>query len=542
MLGQFVDLIFLALLAGTFIWGWRLQKTAPDAPLSQKLILFLTPPAILIMIGLMARQALMAPFWDRNASRLVGIFSLKFGYKLYYGFGEGPIQSMNYPPLAALSYFPLLIFKSPTPALVWGDLLNALYFFAPAVFILGLGTNKRGFVKTALPLFIIFFFLSYESSPLKYSAFRVHVDAPALGFSALACFFLLKFIGDLKTRFLFFSAFFLTAAVWTKQNTLPLVIGLPMFLFISTNGRACIKFLLILAGVYGISTAIFLSFYSYRDLWLNAFYLLKRPWTGPHMDVLVLEFVRLLQESIWFILVMFVFGSLNMATQYRTNHDIKSLIRDNGWLIFPLIGVLSIPSCLVTRGHWGGDVNSFNPTVYFFALGAVMAVAAFSKESLNEGRNQNHFGQLFTIGLVGLFVLIHALPLCYFRFAPNIQQLNRNPQETSFQYAKKFPGESYFPWNPLSNLMAEGKLYHFEPALIDWSITGHYITPAIYEKFTPRHPKIIAFHKENEFPHRVTQSFYPSYIESQQPDLPDWVVWVPPQNENSAFSAKKLHP
>jgi len=525
--GLIADTVLWTLLAGSIFWGWLNFKNSSAAGFSDRLTISLVPLAIIVILGLLVRQALLAPFWDRNASRLVGIFSLKFGYKLYCEWGQGALQSMNYPPLAALSFFPLLPFKSPTPALVCGDLLNAVFFFAPALLILSAESKRGGFLAQAVPLLAVFFFLTYESSPLKYSAFRIHADAPALGFSAFAAYFLAKSFRSCTLRNLFLSSLFCVAAVWTKQNMLPLVMALPLAILIGKGNRVFWKFLGCLGAVLALAVVITLTAFPYRALITNIFFLGKKPWTGPFGDVMVLEFVRLMQESIWFVAITVLIFSQKLFQGRESKTDAKTFIRNNNWLLFPFIGMAMIPVCLITRGKVGGDVNSFSPAVYFFALGAVSSLGAIASEGKKEDKKS--LGRVLTPALLVMFIITHGIPLSYFGFSSNISQMSENPQETAYRYAKAHPGETYFPWNPLSNLLAEGKLYHFEPAIIDWYLAGRPISRDFYESFTPRNPSLIAFHQANEFNHKLTRQFYPSYLDAKLNDLPHWAVLIPPK-------------
>ena len=48
-----------------------------------------------------------------------------------------------------------------------------------------------------------------------------------------------------------------------------------------------------------------------------------------------------------------------------------------------------------------------------------------------------------------------------------IRNPSDNTQEVVYTYAVGHPGLVYFPWNGLSTLLAEGKLYHFEWGIYD---------------------------------------------------------------------------
>jgi hypothetical protein len=54
-----------------------------------------------------------------------------------------------------------------------------------------------------------------------------------------------------------------------------------------------------------------------------------------------------------------------------------------------------------------------------------------------------------------------------------LRQLPNNPQQAAYEFARAHPRQAFFPWNPLSTLMADGKLYHHDYAVWDWDL-AHY--------------------------------------------------------------------
>lgn len=117
------------------------------------------------------------------------LFALRYGYQPYYSPSEGPVLNMIYGPLAFLSYFPSLVAHAPVPAVLVGCLVASLYFFSPVCWLclFGKASWRRRDFANGLLLFSVFGLATLSSKPLRYAAFNIHADAPALGFGALAC-------------------------------------------------------------------------------------------------------------------------------------------------------------------------------------------------------------------------------------------------------------------------------------------------------------------------------------------------------------------
>ncbi len=173
-----------------------------------------------------------------------------------------------------------------------------------------------------------------------------------------------------------------------------------------------------------------------------------------------------------------------------------------------------------------GDINAFSLTLYFWALG----VTQLSLHSISVGRPRaKRVSLAITIVFLSGLVAGQGWPVFQHGLKRLLGILPENPQQIAFNFARQHPGEAYFPWNPLSTLMAEKKLYHFEPALGDWAMAGYPINQTRYAGYVPNGMRYVAYAPNNEFPHLITEHYLPAFSQRVSvPDLPGWLVYARP--------------
>ena len=72
-----------------------------------------------------------------------------------------------------------------------------------------------------------------------------------------------------------------------------------------------------------------------------------------------------------------------------------------------------------------------------------------------------------------------------------LQALPHNPAEQTYNLAKQHPGMIYFPGNPLSSLLAEGKPYHFLIGLHERWLDGYPPTREHFWEYMPPNMRLI---------------------------------------------------
>ena len=125
---------------------------------------------------------------DWNGARLAPTFALLSGYHLYYPAHEGPITNHVYGPVAAFAYLPAALFRTPTPAILAGALLQVTFVFGAMlafVWRAGVRTAERRPPALACGLGACLVMSRYPGTAYWFT--MVHADGPSLALGLLAC-------------------------------------------------------------------------------------------------------------------------------------------------------------------------------------------------------------------------------------------------------------------------------------------------------------------------------------------------------------------
>lgn len=478
----------------------------------------LSGAALLVLIALVVilaptllRHFLSVPFWDRNASRLVGAFCLKYGLPLYPSLASGAVQSMNYPPLAAWAFYPVTFFNSPSLALFWAAVLNAFYFAAPVALFVRL----RKLSATWAGLLLVGFFLGViHCSALAYSGLRVHADAPALGLLAVSAWALLK-DDRLNGRSLFWSTGLFALAVFTKQSVLPSLLGSAGWLLYFHGGKRAAQYI-VGAGIWmAIFLAITFVWVPPATLFLNIVFIAKKPMIGPSHWFGFFQEIILDGWFFWLILILLMGWALRQKSVPR-----RQVLKNP--LLLLALSLCLLPVALMNRAIVGGDVNAYSLVLYFVALATIDLLA-----QLWRGDHPKVL-QVQWIALAAFVAIgLHDVkPLLRPGLGPLLKIWKYNPQQQAYEYLKRYPRSVYFPWNPLSQLMAERALFHFDPALEDWALSGHPLSEQRYRSGIPAEPRAVAFYSRNEFGIPNTLKHQPQLKKQESPaEMGAWVFY-----------------
>ncbi len=521
------------------------------------------PTVTFILIASVLKEILDAPFWDWNAARLAPTFALIHGYQLYYGPDAGPFLNMIYGSITALAYLPATLAISPTGAVMIGSFISAAFFFIPIVLlfvyenlhesqkVLSLNRSQKLLLKIyAFYAFIGFVLFSYECLPLNYSAFNIHADAIALGLGAAACGFL--YCRERKDSLLplLLSAIMVVLSIWAKQVALPLLIALPTYVLLA-DGLRCFKRYLLCLFISGlIISALLLTIFNPQYTFFNMFTIPgHHPWRVPgdfSEDLEVIALVasgrevpggRILHLLVagkqliyyyWVLVFIILCGSLyQFLFLPSTSNKITGWLSYNRWSMFLIVSLFMLPTSLLGRVKVGGSVNAFSFTLYFLAAAVTLLVFRLILDSvcINTGSSKSFTPLKFlTVVLVIAFFLKNIPNNALRELNPRLQKLPSNPQQVAYNYAKHHPGEAYFPWNPLSSLMAEDKLYHFAYALIDRWLAGYPVSNENFRSYIPSNIKIIAFSGPNN---GYVMQFLPEFSQKVEVnELPGWTVYM----------------
>lgn len=98
-----------------------------------------------------------------------------------------------------------------------------------------------------------------------------------------------------------------------------------------------------------------------------------------------------------------------------------------------------------------------------------------------------------------------------------------NPNEVSFRYLKAHPGQVYFPWYPLSEVLAEGRLYHSENGVGNRIMAGYTPRDGAWRNYIPPHFTLVAYYPPQKM---ETPSLFAQFRQRAAiPGLEGWTVY-----------------
>jgi len=107
-----------------------------------------------------------------------------------------------------------------------------------------------------------------------------------------------------------------------------------------------------------------------------------------------------------------------------------------------------------------------------------------------------------------------------------------NQQELAYQYAKKNPGQVYYPWNTLSTLLAEGRVYHFEYGLQDRELAATRSPTLHFRRFVPPKLRQVCFPpaRQDEWTMRYLKEF------TRRVEIQGTAGWICYMNANNPIN------
>jgi hypothetical protein len=530
---------FLAGLAASLGGGAALyRRSKGKRPAAERLALLVCPAAVYVAAVLTVFRIARTPEQDWNSARLAPTVAMLHGAKLYVSpRGNGAVMNTIYPPMSYVAYLPTAIFSRPTSAILAGSSLSWLMVALPAFWLCaakGRARDARWPSLCAVGVMLVFAQAMLTSVPMLMPAFHVHADAPMHGFMAASCLalYLGREGGQTSARAAAASALFASLAVWSKQTAAPMVALLPVWVAAADGTKAGRRYLAWLSGFLLGCAVVFRAFFGTSSFFFNVFRIPSRhPWyyQGP-------DFVRgvVLLSAEYLSCCLLPAGLLATAvvarkllapepSEERTPGGLRAVLRQNPWLLFALTAAASVPTSFLSRIKVGGTWNNYGPTVYFLTLALCALLLEWHASNRRLGRVR-----LDAALTLALFVS-YASPLASlgernfddFNYA---HRPSRNPQEEAYRFAKRHPSTAYFPWNPLSTLLAEGRLDHFEYGLADRELAGFRVPDAQFWKHVPPGMRYVCFPplRQDEY----TMKYLPEFTRRVEvPGLPGWICY-----------------
>lgn len=504
-------------------WGWRRWRREQREPLDVRVTAGLLPAAFLTLAWLYAGYVAAAAWWDWNAARVVPSVALARGFALYYPPDSGPAVTTHYGPVKELLYLPAALASTPTGAIAIAAVLNLATLLAPLWLVLRGSAGREGrrlpgaaTPGVATPGAATAFVFAAAAIPWSYAtryvATSVHADAPAVGLGLLSCWWLT--VGPPTRRRLIVAALLCALASWTKQVEAPIVAGQAIYLAAIWGRRRAVELLLWTAGWAVALGALFARLFGWREMLFQTLLLPARQPRLPGLSPLLLAVVELaILGSASLLLVL-------VALRSAGGRPWRELLRDRPWTLYLLAAVALVPVGVLARIKYGGDVNSYHSLYYLLAAAACIVARGELGASADRGRR---LAVLLAAG-----ALVGALPkltVCGYLRHPR-----ENPQEKAFALARRHPGEIFFPWNPLSTLMAEGRLDHFDHDLVDRELAGLAPSEEHFRAHLPPRLRWVCFSTEG-LPHTgdYARRHLPELSVLVEPAPPGWSCYARPR-------------
>jgi len=526
-----VDLI---LAAGAFLTGgfaarrlWRL----PDLPFAVRASLAVVAAlGSFIVVFAIGALWLSGPGDPWNAARLTPAIALHHGYQLYYPITSGPVLSTVVGPMAFLPYWPVGFFRpaSPTALVLAATFLNLI---ALAFYVRWMLRQTSAFPSVRCLAALIAAQLALAYASLRYSLFTIHADAPALLLGGLGVGVIALGPPQVTWRRAILAGFCIAGAVWAKQSIAPIYVALILITFLQGGRTATIRIIGASAATGLLVSMVFVGWIGFAVLRDNMFVVpAVHPWmqmslsTGeiyPHLTasdaasrlkVISAAMLHLLRSN-WPL-----FAVLGVAlVEHALNRSPEASRWPRGrWPALLIVALCLFPTAAIGRTKVGGEVNH-ESFVLFFLLAAI--VLWLVESSTKPPRQVVRLG--LVLALLSAINAPRALEYAGWKAAWN------NQNEMAFRYQQNNPDRVYFPWNPLTSLLAGGKVYHFDYGVFDRNLGGATVSPGHIAQALPSpRPIIASFVAHHD---HILHRYFPDYVSlPPDPDLPGWRLYGSP--------------
>lgn len=450
---------------------------------------------------------------DWNGAKLAPIVAMvkaePHGEPLYQDPETGVMTAWIYGPVPALLFLPAAIASRPTGVITIGIAINIFCTLGAALWAhlraANTAASDRYTKIIALLMFGVFIWMTLTHESLRRAIYIVGPDGPAIGLAACSIVLLFGRRGNLH---LALAALCAVLSCWSKQTMLPFALTAPIYLLL-IDRRAAIRYIIYLTAIGAIVSVFFFFAFSPRDAWFTRRWL-HNMWF--HMVTISAHHPWQDQESRWRAMRQAVAGLFNDAAEMivlllavlviagfgrafrnvRSRDGWRRWLEENPWVMFIVTAMLLLPSAILGFVKIGGYVNNFALTGFFLTLAATVCMVTCWPRIEPPPLRQ------FARSLACAVIFLRALQILVVEgnvksMWTRIRHFDENQQEITYEYALAHPGTVYFPWNNLSTLLAEKKLYHFEWGLVDRLASPYRPSLEQIRAHVPPAPRAIGF-------------------------------------------------
>ncbi len=395
-----------------------------------------------------------APGIPWNGARLAPSFAIARGLPIYALRDSGAHLGWVYGPVFPMWYAPIGLTDQPTLGLVLAAAWNALTILAPVYAVVRIAAAGAGRVRRFLFLLGALLLLA---NPITRSAFLfMHVDAVSVAWSVTACLALHAAAVRGWRYGLPLAALGVALSVAAKQVSIVLLPATFFWLWWEGYRALLARWCFWLALVCGGLAALFFALFGAEGMLFNAWLLFSRmPWQGG-WDIVGRNLGEVAASS-WLWILAALLGGLALRLRWReqVSAEAAPLVR----LLFG-VALWQLPLGVTASLVVDAALNSIHAINYLFLAGLVIAGSALARSKPAGATGLLRPG--FAAGIVAAAALVAVMPEV--RNPDRVWRPYRG-QDQLLALARQHPGKIYLPWNPLTTLIAEKKIYPFDEAL-----------------------------------------------------------------------------
>jgi hypothetical protein len=514
---------------------------------SDRLLAGLTASGAAVVLLQLAESIAQGPMFEINASRIANAVALVKGFNILPGANEGPLIDFMYGPMFVLAYTPAALGTSPGAAIRIGIVLSFLFVILPFACILfaGLRGRSRTAIFAAIACFGI---LCLYDSGLRWVTWYVFADPPALALAACACacVFTTRKPGTLDAQpsyeapgdyRLFAGALLSVLAVWSKQTSLPILVALPLYLWLVHGFRTAFRMAIFVAVSAVAVASVFVAWFGVEGLVFNMVQVPGgHPWKytihgGSSLRDAAVSFGKLLVTAS-------VAGFLTAAVtamNWRRGATLRAWMASQPWSVLAWVALFMVPTATMSGAKIGGEHNVYALSTYFLTAAALYGLA----ETASSDRQPRLAARWLLAAILAFGIadqILSADRHAQFHAAmPQLRDLRNNPPDQATAFALAHPGEVHCIDSPLIGLYSDGVLYSNMYGRYDRALAGYQPAPELMLSYAP--PKLRYVVVRRDFPWFAKPSVYPEYHDFTElvpvKELPHHFVWQRPATSTS---------
>jgi hypothetical protein len=465
--------MILAAHAAALVLGVLLAVRATGRTPAERVLLALLPSAIGSAAVVVADELLSASWRSWNDARLAPMVAWARGEGLYAPADSGAVLGNIYPPLGTLAYLPAALAPDPEAMTRVGGLMALVFVLAPLIAVLVVAGRRcgAGAVGVASAACVLVVAMG-QFRALSLVTYWVHVDAPAVGFGALACgaVALSRNPGGPRAVALASAACALSACC--KQVMLPIALAVLVVAGVRAGRRAVVRH----AGGLAVAALVALIgaglAFDPGTLALNVVTIPSRhPWTGEPGPALAAALAEWLSLAALPLAVV----AADAAFAVRRGERLAALAS----MPWAVAGLLMLPMALLGRVKVGGAENALGVSVAFLVPAALVALLRRPRPAAWTGVREAALALLVLAATIAAVERSVALPDVWAARASN-------PERVMLDFERRHPGQAWFAGNPLIALHARGRADHLSYGLYDRELAGLRPSPDHVAAHLPR--------------------------------------------------------